>query len=65
MAAVPMPGSALLRSTYLSPAMYGSLEPRDFTANSKHDSKSKHDNLFSMFPTHSKPILDKKSQIKE
>jgi len=26
-------------------AMYGSLEPRDFKTNSKHDSKSKHDSL--------------------
>ena len=28
---------------WTQPVMYGSLEPRDFTANSKHDSISKHD----------------------
>ena len=32
-----------LKQYELDPAMYGSFEPRDFTANSKHDSKSKHD----------------------
>ena len=31
---------------WTQPVMYGSLEPRDFKANSKHDNKSKHNSLF-------------------
>ena len=32
------------------PVMYGSLEPRDFKANSKHNGKSNHDSLFTDLP---------------
>ena len=35
---------------WTQPVMYGSLEPRDFKANSKHNGKSKHDSLFTDLP---------------
>ena len=36
---------AALIFTHDQSAVYGGLEPRDFKANFKHDSKSKHDSL--------------------
>ena len=35
---------------WTQPVMYGSLAPRDFKANSKHNGKSKHDSLFTDLP---------------